>query len=146
MCRTLLISMALSLTVAGAPCFAVGDAISDAPDLDIGTVVSEGKDLTTQAQAADDTLKSLAGDSDKIQAEKAVTTNDWSAYKKTATDFNSRCNHPFVEGQESEVAACQTENDRILKIYANLKEKQESIQKRFDDWKARKAKVDQQKA
>jgi hypothetical protein len=146
MCRALLIAMVFGLTLAVVPCFAEGDAISDAPDLDIGTVVSEGKDLTTQAQAADNAQKALASDSGKIQAEKATTTKDWSAYTQTATDFNSRCNHPFVEGQESEVAACQTDNDGILKIYAHLKEQQVSIQKRLDDWNARKAKVDQQQA
>lgn len=142
----LLIMMALGLTIAVAPSFAEGDAVNDPPDLDIGTVVGEGKTLTTQAQAADDTLKQLAGDSDKIQADKAATTKDWSAYRQTATDFDSRCNHPFVEGQESEVAACQSDNDRAMKIYAQLKAKQDGIQKRLDDWKIRKAKVDQQKA
>jgi hypothetical protein len=141
-----LIGIALVLTVAGPPCFAAEDASSNAPDLDIGTLVSEGKDLTTQAKTTDDTLKQLGNEDRKIQVDKADLTKDQSDYIKTSRTFLERCGDQFVQGQESKVASCKTEHEQDLQVFKRVQDKKSELQKEENDWKARKAKADEQKA
>src|ERR1700719_2182409 len=141
----LLIVMALGVTAAGAPCFAAADAGSDAPDLDIGTLVSEGKDIATQQKATDDALKQLGDDERKLQSDKTESIKRLSDYDRTAADFMSRCNHQFVQGQEPELAACKAENEKNLRVFEQLTARQKEIQNSSNDGKTRKAKLDQQK-
>jgi hypothetical protein len=142
----LMIVMALGVIAAGVPCFTAADAGSDAPDLDIGTLVSEGKGIATQQKATDDALKQLGEDDQKLQSDKRDSIKKLSDYDRTAADFMSRCNHQFVQGQELEVTACKAENERNRQIFEQLTAKQKEIQSSLSDGKPRKAKLDQQKA
>ena len=142
----LLIVMALGVTAAGVLCFTVADAASDAPDLDIGTLVSEGKDIATQQKATDDALKQLGDDDQKRQSDKADSIKKLSDYDSSRADFISRCSKQFVQGQELELAACKAENEKNLRVFAELTAKQKEIQNSLNDGKTRKVKLDQQKA
>jgi hypothetical protein len=143
---SLLVVVALGVTAAGVPCFTAADAGSDAPDLDIGTLVSEGKGIATQQKATDDALKQLGEDDQKLQSDKTDSIKRLSDYDRTAADFMSRCNHQFVQGQELEVAACKAENEKNRQVFEQLTAKQKEIQSSLSDGKTRKAKLDQQKA
>ena len=138
--------MVLGLAAVGAPCFVAGHAISDAPDLDIGTLVGEGDAIATQQKATDDALKQLRDDDKKLHSDKSEINTRMSDYDKSAADFMSRCNHPFVQGQERELVTCKGENDQNLQVFNQLTAKQKEIQKSLNDWKTTKAKLDQQKA
>jgi hypothetical protein len=142
----LLSVMALGLAVTGASCFAAGNASNDAPDLDIGTLVSEGNGIATQQKATDDALKQLSDDDKKLHSDKSELSKKMADYDKSAADFMSRCNHPFVQGQERELAACKDENDQNLQVFKQLSATQKEIPKSLNDWKTTKAKLDQQKA
>jgi hypothetical protein len=142
----LLVVIALVVTAAGIPCFSAADAGSDAPDLDIGTLVSEGKSIATQQRATEDALEQLGDDDRKLQSDKTESTKELSDYDRTAADFMSRCNHRFVQGQELELAACKAESEKNLRVFEQLTTKQRGIQNGLNDGKTRKAKLEQQKA
>src|ERR1017187_9474369 len=125
----LLSVMALGLAVTGASCFAAGNASNDAPDLDIGTLVSEGNGIATQQKATDDALKQLSDDDKKLHSDKSELSTKMADYDKSAADFMSRCNHPFVQGQERELAACKDENDQNLQVFKQLSATQKEIPK-----------------
>jgi hypothetical protein len=113
--------------------------------LDIGTLVSEGKDLGTRAKATDDALKQLGDEDRKIQVDKTDLTNEESAYTKTYATFQARCNRKFFQGEESELASCKAEYEQDLQVSKQVQDKKKEMQVRQNDWKARKAKTDQQK-
>jgi hypothetical protein len=143
----LMIAIATGMAMTGIQqSFGGTDGSSDAPDLDIGTLVSEGKDLGTRAKATDDALKKLGDEDQKIQVDKTHLTNDESAYNKTYAAFRERCGGQFVQGQESKVASCKAEYEQDLQVFKQVRDTKSELRNKENDWKARKAKADEQKA
>src|ERR1035438_8516501 len=99
----LMIAIAMGMAMTGVQSFGGTDGSRDAPDLDIGTLVSEGKDLGTRAKATDDALKQLGDEDRKIQVDKTDLTNEESAYTKTYATFQARCNRKFFQGDRKRV-------------------------------------------
>jgi hypothetical protein len=142
----LMIAIAMVMAMTGVQSFGGTDVSSDTPDLDIGTLVSEGKELGTRAKATDDALKQLGDEDRKIQVDKTNLTNDESAYNKTYAAFHERCGGQFVQGQESKVASCKAEYEQDLQVFKQVQDKKSELRTKENDWKARKVKTDQQKA
>src|ERR1017187_1131997 len=140
-----LLAIALAVSVTGAPCFATGDTSSDAPDLSIGTLINEGKNLATQAKSADDALKQLDAEDAKSQKAKVDWPNDNADYTKTKADLEANCSHQFVQGQEEDVKSCNDKYEHGVQVSKKIQSEQGEAQAQ-GDWKARKANADQQKA
>src|ERR1035441_427172 len=140
-----LLAIALAVSVTGAPCFATGDTSSDAHPMSIGTLINEGKNLATQAKSADDALKQLDAEDAKSQKAKVDLPNDNADYTKTKADLEANCSHQFVQGQEEDVKSCNDKYEHGVQVSKKIQSEQGEAQAQ-GDWKARKAKLDQQKA
>jgi hypothetical protein len=118
----------------------------DASDLDIGKLVNEGEDIAKQDQDADQQVRQVSTEGEKVHGEQATVGTDLVNWNQQAQDFNARCGHPFYVGQEADVARCQAEYDNRLSSVKDLLKRQKTLSESEENWKKRKDEADKHKA